>query len=186
MKRFQLSVESLETRETPAGLASVTDLVIDSFNPSASASGPGVYKSVDGGRTWADSSGVSGRVTAIVADPTAATGGTINVYFHVIRNGGGAPGGSDSIWIDVSAPPQTADESARYFNGMVSRNSAGDIVLKGSKIGENALVGANESITIDGAQVESVRRHQVTLTSFDVGTPRGSVYTVTFGGSLVG
>ena len=52
MNGFRLSVESLETRETPSStLSSVTDLVIDSYNP-PSASGPGVYKSVDSGKTW--------------------------------------------------------------------------------------------------------------------------------------
>lgn len=49
MFRFHPSVESLETRETPSSsLSSVTDLVVDSY----SLSGPGVYKSVDSGRTW--------------------------------------------------------------------------------------------------------------------------------------
>ena len=64
MFRFQPLVESLETREVPSSaLPSVTDLVIDSYNPSSRLSsgtststdsfyGTGVYKSVDAGKTW--------------------------------------------------------------------------------------------------------------------------------------
>jgi hypothetical protein len=62
MFRFQPSVESLETRETPSSVASVTDLVIDSYNPRSVSSGTptstdsfygtGVYKSTDAGKTW--------------------------------------------------------------------------------------------------------------------------------------
>jgi hypothetical protein len=41
----RLSVESLETRETPSSLTTPM--------PSDSASGPGVYKTSGGGMTWA-------------------------------------------------------------------------------------------------------------------------------------
>jgi hypothetical protein len=75
---------------------------------------------------------------------------------HVLYQDIFIPGGNDSIWIDLSAPVQAADEPARYFNGFVSRFPAG---------------GADESITVGGPQVEdaaTLRRNQVTLASFDL------------------
>lgn len=83
MFRFRPSVESLETRETPASLASVTDMVIDSYSPSGS-SGPGVYKTTDSGITWtlAPDSG-SGRITGVAVDPSAATVPAGSVTFIV-------------------------------------------------------------------------------------------------------
>jgi hypothetical protein len=96
MKRFQLSMESLETRETPTGLASVTDMVIDSYNPAPSGDsfyGTGVYKSVDANSDG--SQAVRHRMFAIV-DRTQL-------------------GGNDSIWIDLGAPVQTADANGNVF-----------------------------------------------------------------------
>ena len=244
MNRFRLSVESLETRETPAGLASVTDLVIDSYDPTATSDsfyGTGVYKSMDGGQTWAASDGTSGRVTGVAVDPSDPSAGNQSwgkweanpaesqavrprMFALVDRtqlfptveepgtdvadSGSAAPGSNDSIWIDIDAPAQLADESAGYFNGVVNRISAGargdsysgshalyqdvfipsaadpadkGLVLKGSKIG--------------GAQTEDVsvrptillqRLANPALPDEAAATKSGSVYTITFGGSLVG
>ncbi len=57
MFRFRPSVESLETRETPGGItiSSATDLVIESDSPS----GPGVYRTMNGGSTWTLAPGTS-------------------------------------------------------------------------------------------------------------------------------
>lgn len=183
MKRIRLSVESLETRETPASLASVTDLVIDSFNPAPSDSyyGRGVLKSTDGGQTWADSAGVSGRVTGIAVDPTdpsaAGRGGVIHVYVHVITNSSGT--GANA-----------ADGEARYFNGFVTRTSAGADT-------DMALKGTNETKAIDAQTVDSARPTVLLQRLANPGLPAtqsdgaaatqtGNVYTITFGGSLVG
>jgi hypothetical protein len=150
MKRFRLSMESLETRETPAALASVIDMVVDSYNPSASGDsyyGTGVYKSLDGGQTWAaetsgdESRHVRHRMFAIV-DRTQL-------------------GGNDGIWIDTAAPVQTADA-------------------------------ANETMTTDGARTETAGSAGPTVLLQRLANPEaaatrsGNVYTVTFGGSLVG
>jgi hypothetical protein len=181
----------------------VTDLVIDRYNPSPSGDsfyGTGVYKSVDGGQTWADSGGISGRVTAIVADPFDPAAASNQGWgkwevnpeeSQAVRNRMFAIvdrtqlGGNDSIWIDIGAPVPTADASGDPYSGshalyqdIFIPSGAGtadkDVVLEGSKIGENAPVGANEAITIAGARTE------------DAVTRTGNTFTITFGGSLVG
>jgi len=147
MFRFQPSVESLETRETPSGsnLASVTDLVIDSYS---GYSGPGVFKTRDGGQTWTlVTDAGSGRITglAVDPDPSAADGRKFKMLVAPVvldldgganqlqgalfiakqQAAGASVGGSDSIWIDIS-PPVREDGTPRFFNGIVSRISAGD------------------------------------------------------------
>jgi hypothetical protein len=139
MKRFRLSVESLESRETPAGLASVTDLVVDSYNPAPSDSyyGTGVYKSMDGGQTWANSGEATGRVTGIVVDPTdpaAARGGVIHVYVHVITNSSGTGASGNAAPGSVWYPGTLTD----FFNGGSVATKTGNVytvTFSGSLVG---------------------------------------------------
>lgn len=190
LNRFAPSVESLETRETPGSLSSVPAASSDSYY------GTGVYKSADSGKTWTLAPDTaSGRITGIATDPSdAIPTGSVRFIVDGVQvstsddgrkykvlvtplvldvDGDGSQqvrprtfalvdrtqlAGNDSIWLDISAPVQVADGSARFFNGIVSRISAGD---------------TNETI-IDGSRTEAQT------------TQSGNVYTVTFGGSLVG
>jgi hypothetical protein len=109
------------------------------------------------------------RWTPAATDP-GYVGDIISQYGWVLP----APGGSDSIWIDISAPPQTADGSTRYFNGIVTRISAGD---------------ANEAETAGFAPTILLQRLAnpdipATPSGESTGTRAVSVYTVTFGGTL--
>lgn len=100
MSRFQPSMESLETRETPSGLSSVPDASSDSYY------GTGVYKSTDSGKTWTLAPDTTaGRITGIAVDPSDAADG--RKYKMLV------------------APLVLGADEPRYFNGFVSRLPAG-------------------------------------------------------------
>ena len=129
----RLSLESLETRETPSGLSSVVPVAGDGFY------GTGVYKSTDAGKTWTvappvlatagntDTAAVRPRMFALVdRTPLVAVAPAAGDPYrgsHVLYQDITIPAGPGAA--DITAPVQVADAPPRFFHGFVNRFPAG-------------------------------------------------------------
>ena len=120
----RLSLESLETRETPSGLSSVVPVAGDGFY------GTGVYKSTDAGKTWTvappvlatagntDTAAVRPRMFALVdRTPLAADGVAVAPAArapysgsHVLYQDVFIPTGPGAA--DITAPVQVAADAS--------------------------------------------------------------------------
>ena len=128
-RRARLSVESLETRETPSSVRVTFSEAI--YSGQLNTTEPATVRVAALDRGIAEAKPL---MAVLVIDLDTPARETRPRFFAIVDRT--QAGGTDGIWIDMAVPVMVAGDG---------RAPSGDMVLKGSTITENALVDAGGS-----------------------------------------